>query len=145
MHLFDATTRFYGGNAIVGAHLPLAVGLALADEKTPHGPVEVLLTVDEERGLTGAAGVQAGFFDARTMINLDSEQDDAIFIGCAGGRDTGFTLKNKTTRAPKDSAGRKVEVPDEINTVFAAGPPASISATITPLASDGPLLATVTT
>jgi len=88
----------------------VAMGLALADSKTAHGPVEVLLTVDEERGLTGAAGVQAGFFSARTMINLDSEQDDAIFMGCAGGRDTGFALKNRTARAPKESAGRKVTI-----------------------------------
>jgi len=87
-----------------------AMGLTLADDGAPHGPVEVLLTVDEERGLTGAAGVQAGFFGARTMINLDSEQDDAIFIGCAGGRDTQFTLKNRTARAPKDGAGRKVTI-----------------------------------
>ena len=88
-----------------------AMGLALADDKSvAHGPVEVLLTVDEERGLTGAAGVQAGFFTARTMINLDSEQDDAIFIGCAGGRDTRFLLKNRTARAPKNSAGRKITV-----------------------------------
>ncbi|HPF71194.1 MAG TPA: aminoacyl-histidine dipeptidase [Candidatus Krumholzibacteria bacterium] len=87
-----------------------AMGLALADAGVPHGPVEVLLTVDEERGLTGAANVQKGFFSARTMINLDSEQDDAIFIGCAGGRDTEFVLKNRGTRAPKDSAGRKVTI-----------------------------------
>ncbi len=89
----------------------VAMGLALADDKSvAHGPVEVLLTVDEERGLTGAAGVEAGFFSARKMINLDSEEDDAIFIGCAGGRDTVFTLKNKATRAPKNSAGRKVSI-----------------------------------
>ena len=86
----------------------VAMGLALGEDKTvTHGPVEVLLTVDEERGLTGAAGVQAGFFKSRKMINLDSEEDDAIFIGCAGGRDSQFTLKNRSTRAPKDSAGRK--------------------------------------
>jgi len=89
----------------------VAMGLALADDPSAkHGPVEVLLTVDEERGLTGAAGVEAGFFDARRMINLDSEQDDAVFVGCAGGRDTVFTLKNKATRAPKDSVGRKVTI-----------------------------------
>jgi dipeptidase D len=88
-----------------------AMGLALADDPSvAHGPVEVLLTVDEERGLTGAANVQKGFFSARTMINLDSEQDDAIFIGCAGGRDTEYVLKNRGTRAPKDSAGRKVTI-----------------------------------
>ena len=89
----------------------VAMGLALAQDKTvAHGPVEVLLTVDEERGLTGAAGVQAGFFKSRKMINLDSEEDQAIFVGCAGGRDTQFTLKNRSTRAPKDSAGRKVTI-----------------------------------
>lgn len=88
-----------------------AMGLALADDETVrHGPIEVLLTVDEERGLTGAAGVEPGFFSARTMINLDSEQDDAIFVGCAGGRDTEYVLKNRGTRAPKDTVGRKVTV-----------------------------------
>jgi dipeptidase D len=44
------------------------------------------------------------------MINLDSEEDDAIFIGCAGGRDSQFTLNNRSTRAPKDSSGRKVTI-----------------------------------
>jgi dipeptidase D len=89
----------------------VAMGLAIAaDGSFPHGPVEVLLTVDEERGLTGAAGVKAGFFTARRMINLDSEEDDAIFIGCAGGRDTKFTLRPTQAKAPKESAGRKVVV-----------------------------------
>lgn len=89
----------------------VAMGLALADDPSvPHGPVEVLLTVDEERGLTGAAGIEPGFFSSRRMINLDSEEDTAIFIGCAGGRDTVFTLKNRAARAPKDSVGRKVTV-----------------------------------
>jgi dipeptidase D len=88
-----------------------AMGLALADDKSvEHGPIEILLTVDEERGLTGAAGVQPGFFTAGTMFNLDSEQDDAIFIGCAGGRDTAFTLKNRTARSPRNSVGRKVTI-----------------------------------
>ncbi len=88
-----------------------AMGLAVADEPSlQHGPIEVLLTVDEERGLTGAANVGKGFFSARTMINLDSEQDDAIFVGCAGGRDTQYVLKNRGTRTPKDSVGRKVSI-----------------------------------
>ena len=89
----------------------VAMGLALADDRSvPHGPVEVLLTIDEERGLTGAAGVKPGFFTARKMINLDSEDDTAIFVGCAGGRDTRFELKNRAARAPKESVGRKVTV-----------------------------------
>lgn len=89
----------------------VAMGLAAAtDPACVHGPVEVLLTIDEERGLTGAAGVQKGFFTARRMINLDSEEDDAIFIGCAGGRDTRFVVRPTQAKSPKDSAGRKVVV-----------------------------------
>jgi dipeptidase D len=89
----------------------VAMGLALAeDREVTHGPVEVLLTVDEERGLTGAAGVQPGFFRSRRMINLDSEEDDALFVGCAGGRDSILTLTNTQARAPKAGAGRKVIV-----------------------------------
>ncbi|MEZ4386366.1 MAG: aminoacyl-histidine dipeptidase [Candidatus Krumholzibacteriia bacterium] len=87
----------------------VAMGLALAEEKgLKHGPIEVLLTVDEERGLTGAAGVQAGWFSARTMINLDSEEDGAIFMGCAGGRDSVITLKLRAGKAPQGWVGRKV-------------------------------------
>jgi len=89
----------------------VAMGLAVAEDKSmAHGPVEVLLTVDEERGLTGAAGVQTGFFSARQMINLDSEEDDAVFVGCAGGRDSELVLRNSTARAPKNNAGRKVSI-----------------------------------
>jgi len=89
----------------------VAMGLALADTKgVKHGPIEVLLTVDEERGLTGAAGVQAGWFKASTMINLDSEEDAAIFMGCAGGRDSVFTVKLRGGKAPKGWVGRKVAI-----------------------------------
>ena len=89
----------------------VAMGLALADDPSvSHGPVEVLLTIDEERGLTGAAGVKPGFFTAKRMINLDSEDDAAVFIGCAGGRDTRFELKNRAAKAPATAVGRKVTV-----------------------------------
>jgi dipeptidase D len=86
----------------------VAMGLALAEADIPHGPVEVLLTVDEERGLTGAAGVPAGWFSARTMINLDSEEDHGIFIGCAGGADSIFHLRLRGGKKPKSMVGRKV-------------------------------------
>lgn len=89
----------------------VAMGLAVADEKgLKHGPVEVLMTVDEERGLTGAAGVQKGFFTAKKMINLDSEEDDALFVGCAGGRDTVYTVSNRKQKVAKGLVGRKVTV-----------------------------------
>jgi len=101
----DGTTL--GADNAIGVAMGLALGV---DDSVVHGPIEVLLTVDEERGLTGAAGVESGFFSARQMINLDSEEDDAIFIGCAGGRDTLLTLTTNQARAPKESTARKVSI-----------------------------------
>lgn len=93
----------------LGADNGLGVAMALAvaeDRSVHHGPVEVLVTIDEERGLTGASGIEEGFFSAKRMINLDSEEDDGIYIGCAGGRDTVLTL-----RAPRAAAeGAAIEV-----------------------------------
>ena len=87
----------------------VAMGLALADDKkAKHGPIEVLLTVDEERGLTGAANVQPGWIKSTRMINLDSEEDAAMFMGCAGGRDSVISLTLKGGKAPKDMVGRKI-------------------------------------
>ncbi len=87
----------------------VAMGLALAeDPSAKHGPIEVLLTVDEERGLTGAAGVQPGWFSAKTMINLDSEEDHGIFMGCAGGQDSIFHLTLRGGKTPRTMVGRKV-------------------------------------
>ncbi len=79
-----------GADNGIGVAMALAVGV---DPEIEHGPIEVLLTVDEETGLTGAAGVQPGFFRAERMVNLDSEEDDGIFVGCAGGRDSILTLR----------------------------------------------------
>jgi dipeptidase D len=91
--------------------LGVAMGLALADEKSlKHPRLEVLLTVDEERGLTGAAAVEEGFFESRRMINLDSEEEGAIFIGCAGGRDTEFCIRTRNSRPAKGYVARKVTV-----------------------------------
>ena len=89
----------------------VAMGLALADEKgVKHPKIECLLTVDEERGLTGAAGVEAGFFSARRMINLDSEEDEALFIGCSGGQDSILTVLNKKMALGKGLVGRKISI-----------------------------------
>ena len=60
----------------------------LADPSIEHGQLECLFTVDEETGLTGAFELHAGFFEGKTLINLDSEDEGELFIGCAGGIDT---------------------------------------------------------
>lgn len=66
--------------------------LALLDSSEPMHPLECLFTIDEETGLTGAFNVEPGLFKARRMINLDSEDENIIYVGCAGGCDTIITL-----------------------------------------------------
>jgi dipeptidase D len=53
-----------------------------------HGPLELLFTVDEETGLTGAQHLDPALVASRTLLNLDSEEEGVLFVGCAGGRDT---------------------------------------------------------
>lgn len=67
----------------------MAAQLALlASEDIKHGPLECLFTVNEECGLTGAFALKPGFFKGRILLNLDSEDEGELFIGCAGGMDT---------------------------------------------------------
>lgn len=74
-----------GADNGIGIAAELAV---LADDSLKHPPIECLFTVDEETGLTGAMRLEKDFLDGKTLINLDSEDDGEIFMGCAGGIDT---------------------------------------------------------
>ncbi len=69
--------------------IAVATNLAIMEDKSlVHGPLEFLFTVDEETGLTGAAGLASDFLESRTLMNLDSEEEGALYVGCSGGRDT---------------------------------------------------------
>ncbi|MBN1482847.1 aminoacyl-histidine dipeptidase [candidate division KSB1 bacterium] len=83
----DGTTL--GADNGIGVAATLAI---FEDDSLVHGPLEGLFTVDEERGLNGAMSVASDWLTGRTMINLDSEEIGVFSIGCAGGRDTNFTL-----------------------------------------------------
>ncbi len=75
----------------LGADDGIGIAMALAaitDPNLPHPAIECLFTVDEETGLTGAMKLQDGMLQSKRLINLDSEDDGQIFIGCAGGIDT---------------------------------------------------------
>ena len=75
----------------LGADDGIGIAMALAaitDPNVQHPAIECLFTVDEETGLTGAIKLQDGMLKAKRLINLDSEDDGQIFIGCAGGIDT---------------------------------------------------------
>ncbi|MCD6347967.1 MAG: aminoacyl-histidine dipeptidase, partial [Bacteroidales bacterium] len=65
-----------------------------------HGPLECLFTVAEETGLTGAFGLQKGFMKSKILLNLDSEDEGEIFIGCSGGIDTTAWFKYENTPLP---------------------------------------------
>ena len=75
----------------LGADNGIGIAMALAaitDKELAHPAIECLFTVDEETGLTGAMKLQDGMLQSKRLINLDSEDDGQIFIGCAGGIDT---------------------------------------------------------
>jgi dipeptidase D len=74
-----------GADCGIGDALAMA---AITDPNIQHGPMEVLFTVDEETGLTGAFGIEPGFMHGKYLINLDSEDEGEIFVGCAGGANT---------------------------------------------------------
>jgi len=74
----------------------IAAGLAvLTSTDLEHGPIECLFTVDEETGLTGAFAIKPNFFTGNILLNLDSEDEGEMFIGCAGGVDTEINLPYK--------------------------------------------------
>lgn len=74
-----------GADNGIGVAAQLAV---LASDDIAHGPIEALFTVDEETGLTGAMNLEGGFFDSDILLNLDSEDEGEMFVGCAGGMGT---------------------------------------------------------
>lgn len=89
----------------LGADNGIGVASALAlinDINAVRGPLEILLTVDEETGLTGATNVKGDFIKGRTLLNLDSEEDGVFYIGCAGGIDTIGEFSLQTETAPQN-------------------------------------------
>ena len=103
----DGTTL--GADCGIGMAAALAV---LVDESVEHGPVEALFTVDEETGLTGAFELGEGMLNGKYLINLDSEDEGEIFIGCAGGIDTVATFTYSQEEAPRNYAYFRVDVSD---------------------------------
>ncbi|AEY00959.1 aminoacyl-histidine dipeptidase [Oceanimonas sp. GK1] len=92
-----ATGTTLGADNGIGMAACLAV---LADNTLRHGPLEVLLTVDEESGMTGAFGLQPGLLAGDILLNTDSEQDGDVYMGCAGGVDANVTLPLETEPVP---------------------------------------------
>jgi len=81
--------------------IAIAAGLALLeDEDAVHGPLELFFTVDEESGMSGVKKMSGTLLEGRTLLNLDSEEEGILYIGCAGGVDTKMSIDVKKEAAP---------------------------------------------
>ena len=113
-------TRIDGGwvraeGTTLGADCGIGMAAALAvliDPDIEHGAVEALFTVDEETGLTGAFELADDMITGKYLINLDSEDDGELFIGCAGGVDTLATLHYSTEASPSNYTFYRADVSD---------------------------------
>ena len=82
----------------------------LASTDIPHPPLEALFTIDEETGMTGAFELKGGLLHAKYLLNLDTEDDDELTIGCAGGVDVTASGSYVTEPAPADHVGHRLTV-----------------------------------
>ncbi|MDO5664038.1 MAG: aminoacyl-histidine dipeptidase [Bacteroidia bacterium] len=96
-----------GADNGIGVAAQLAV---LAANDIAHGKIETLFTVDEETGLTGANSLQPGFITGNILLNLDTEEEGEIYIGCAGGKGTKAYFKYKEKDVPKKYFWFKIQV-----------------------------------
>ncbi|WP_029828291.1 aminoacyl-histidine dipeptidase, partial [Vibrio parahaemolyticus] len=80
----------------------------LASKDIKHGPIEVLLTIDEEAGMTGAFGLEAGWLEGDILLNTDSEQEGEVYMGCAGGIDGAMTFDIKRDAIPTGFVTRQL-------------------------------------
>ncbi len=89
----------------------VAAGMAIAlDHSSVHGPLELLCTIDEETGMTGVNELQPKFISGKTLLNMDSEEDGAFYVGCSGGQDTAGTYEIEYTRAKRGTVAYEVMV-----------------------------------
>jgi len=102
-----ATGTTLGADDGIGIASQMAI---LTDKNIKTGRIECLFTVDEESGMTGALNLQPGFITGRTLINLDSEDEGILFIGCAGGMDTIGTMKYNPVAVPTGSTAMDISI-----------------------------------
>ncbi|MCP5078650.1 MAG: aminoacyl-histidine dipeptidase [Psychromonas sp.] len=102
-----ATDTTLGADNGIGMASCLAV---LADNSLEHGPLEVLLTTDEETGMTGAFGLKANSLKGKILINTDSEQEGELYVGCAGGIDVNISLPYENMEPEVDSGAYEINL-----------------------------------
>ncbi len=110
-HIVDGWVKAKGTTLGADDGIGVATQLAiLAADDLQHGPIECLFTVDEETGLTGAFELDKNLLKGRILLNLDSEDEGELFIGCAGGQDTVITFPFEKQNIPSDHHLYKITV-----------------------------------
>ncbi len=97
----------------LGADNGIGVAAAMAvleSKELVHGPIEALFTIDEETGMTGAFGLKAGLLDGDILINMDSEDEGELYVGCAGGEDANVNFSYEEEALPAGSKAFKFSV-----------------------------------
>ena len=102
-----ATGTTLGADNGIGVAATMAL---LASKDIPHGPLEALFTIDEETGMTGAENLQPGVLKGNTLLNLDTEVEGEVYVGCAGGVDIVATGSYKQNTAETDVFWQKISV-----------------------------------
>ncbi len=87
-----------------------AIMAVLSSSEIEHPPLEALFTIDEETGMTGAKGLQGGLLQGKILLNLDTEDDNELTIGCAGGVDITARHQYLPEATPAGSAGFRISV-----------------------------------
>lgn len=103
----------YACDTTLGADDGLGVAAAMAvleSDTIQHGPIEALFTTDEETGMTGAFGLKAGELKGKYLLNLDSETEGELYVGCAGGIDASLHIPYTTEKAPADHIAMKLSI-----------------------------------
>lgn len=89
----------------------VAAGMAIMESTTiKHGPLELLITADEETGMFGAFGLQPGFIQGKILLNLDSEDFGELYVGCAGGVDATISWKYQGVALPVGDIALKINI-----------------------------------
>lgn len=97
----------------LGADNGMGVAATLAvlnSDELVHGPVEALFTIDEETGMTGAFGLKKGILDGDIMLNMDSEEEGELYVGCAGGLDANITFSYEEVSVPAGVSAFEITV-----------------------------------
>lgn len=103
----------YADGTSLGADNGIALALAMAvltDENAKHPPLEILITVDEESGMTGANNIDPEHISGKILINMDSEEEGKLLVSCAGGLRAAINVNTEWENAPKDLVSYTVSI-----------------------------------